>query len=77
MNIKIAAKNTKELVADISMPIFPEQFSRKHVNYMLDEIVSGNVNGEKAHRWLGWAQAAACSKGGATFEEMKEINFKA
>ena len=74
MNIKTVAKNTNKLVAEISMPLSPESVSKKHVMWMLGEIENGNVVGEKAHRWLGWAQAAAVSRGDATLEEMKMIN---
>lgn len=77
MDIKVAAKNTNKLIAEITMPLSPESMSRNHITWMLDEIENGNITGEKAHRWLGWAQAAAVSKGGATLEEMKQINFEA
>ena len=45
-----------------------------HVLGMLDQIVSGSIYGEKAHRWLGWAQACMCHGKVATLDELKQIN---
>jgi hypothetical protein len=41
---------------------------------LLTEIENGAVSGEKAHRWLGWAQAVICCRGGASLDELKRIN---
>jgi hypothetical protein len=51
--------------------------SIKHLEEMIEKIESGEVSGEKAHRWLGWLQGVVCCRGGATLEEMKAINFAA
>jgi len=48
-----------------------------HLLFMIKQIESGEVSGEKAHRWLGWIQGVVCCRGGATLEEMKAINFAA
>lgn len=48
-----------------------------HVEEMLTAIESGVVCGEKGHRWLGWAQALICCRGGATLDELKQANFQA
>lgn len=49
----------------------------EHLAAMLTSIETGSVSGEKAHRWLGWAQGVVCCRGGATLEEMKAVNFAA
>ncbi len=54
-----------------------DETSIEHLTEMLDAIESGKVNGEKAHRWLGWVQGVVCCRGGATLEEMKAVNFAA
>jgi hypothetical protein len=44
---------------------------------MLCKVVDGDITGEKAHRWLGWAQCAVVNSGAATLEDMKKINHAA
>jgi hypothetical protein len=46
----------------------------RNVEDMLHRIESGEIEGNKAHRWLGWAQAIVCAGGGATIERLKAIN---
>ncbi len=48
--------------------------NRKHLFEMLAKIGSGEVAGEKAHRWLAWVQAACCAAGAGTLEDFKAIN---
>jgi len=48
--------------------------SVEHASMMLWSIVCGEVKGDKAHRWLGWAQAVICFRGGANLEHLKSIN---
>ena len=48
-----------------------------HIFEMLDKIVSGEIEGEKAHRWLGWIQALMCVNRIADLKELKEINHNA
>ncbi|HET8688334.1 MAG TPA: hypothetical protein VFM18_17125 [Methanosarcina sp.] len=48
-----------------------------HLYEMIEAIESGEVSGEKAHRWLGWMQGVVCCRGGATLEEMKAVNLAA
>lgn len=54
-----------------------ESTSIEYVAAMLTSIETGAVAGEKAHLWLGWAQAVICCRGGATLEEMKAVNHAA
>lgn len=48
-----------------------------HAYWMLTEIVLGNVTEEKAHRWLGYAQALLVAEDELTLEECKAINKEA
>ncbi len=45
-----------------------------HISEMLDKLISQEVSGEQAHRWIGWIQAIIVCRGGATLEEMKLVN---
>ncbi len=80
MDIQIAAKQTKRLINKHShdgWPALPSKLGYPHVMWMLDSIQDKCVTGEKAHRWLGWAQCAAVAAGAGTLEDMKNINHKA
>lgn len=79
MDVKIAAQECRKHLAKCKKVAVMggESTSIEHVAAMLTSIESGAVSGEKAHRWLGWAQAVICCRGGATLEEFKSINFKA
>jgi len=48
---------------------------REHILDMLEQMESGKVFGEKAHRWLGWAQAAIVGAGIGDLDLMKKINL--
>lgn len=45
-----------------------------HLLYMCDEILAGNVQGEKAHRWLGFLQGVLWDDGKFTIGQMKDHN---
>ena len=79
MDIKIAALRTQEQVKTADGANWPdhESLGKKHIIDMLQEVIFGNVSGEKAHRWLGWAQAATVAAGAGTLDDMKNINHKA
>lgn len=55
----------------------PEGNTQPHMVWMLRRILSGDVSGEKAHRWIGWAQCLAVMLGLGNLEEMKAINHEA
>jgi hypothetical protein len=44
---------------------------------MLNEIKALRIEGEKAHRWLGYAQGILVQRRAATLEQMKEVNVNA
>ena len=45
-----------------------------HIIAMCDKIVSAEINGEKAHRWLGWIQACMCANGVMDLDRIKYLN---
>lgn len=45
-----------------------------HAIWMLEGIADGYVQHEKAHRWLGYAQALLVSDDVITLDQAKEIN---
>ncbi len=78
MDIQIAAQKTVELLPEaIKAERNEHGDTAHHAKWMLVEISEGRVTGEKAHRWLGWAQAAVCFCCHGTLEEMKTINHEA
>ena len=75
MNIIESAKATRPYIDQSVIEVLGEEAtSTKHLHEMLDAIEQGTVTGEKAHRWLGWAQGVICCCGGATLDQMKEAN---
>jgi len=79
MDIKIAAKETQIQILEVPAWRTTQDASlgRLHVSGLLDYIISGKVTGEKANRWLGWAQAALVMTGYKTLADVKDINHKA
>lgn len=45
-----------------------------HAVWMLNEIQTLNVQGNKAHRWLGYAHGILVQHGVLTLEQAKDIN---
>jgi hypothetical protein len=63
MNIKQAAQNTLIIwaknLSDVPLPEperDPNGRGRAHQVWLLHSIIAGQVEGEKAHRWLSYAQ---------------------
>lgn len=79
MNIRTAAEDTRKLInGSDGLKRFDETHTSKdHLHMMTGKIILGEVTGEKAHRWLGWAQACIVMGGGATVEDMKLVNKQA
>lgn len=80
MDIKMAAQDTRILMNRnwVTRPSpTPPSITHSHIEMMLNSITEGKVTGEKAHRWLGWAQCAAVVANAGTLEEMKAINHAA
>ena len=80
MDVRKAAELTLERASLIN----PDRVTHNHPWYgkihafdMLEAIRDGKVEGEKAHRWLGWAQCIMCVGDAATLDQLKEINHKA
>ena len=50
----------------------PDQYD--HIEWMLEGIEKGYILDEKAHRWLGWAQAVIHIHQGIDLDTLKHIN---
>ena len=75
INIIESATAMRPLVHEATIVVVGgEATDTTHLLDMIAAIEDGKVTGEKAHRWLGWIQGVVCCRGGATLEEMKEIN---
>jgi len=74
MNTKIAARMMWKRVDKSNLPEEHPEYGKDHLRYMLDKLMLGDIEGEKAHRWLGWVQGCVCVGGGTNLEEMKQIN---
>jgi hypothetical protein len=48
-----------------------------HIVWMLIGIEQGYIQGEMAHRWLGWAQCAIYIYQNVPLEKLKQINHLA
>ena len=48
--------------------------TKEHAAWLLEGIASGYVQHEKAHRWLGYAQALLVIDKIASLDDMKAIN---
>jgi hypothetical protein len=77
MDVKIAAAACRDSVEKSSAPDTNGEFGKDHLYAMIDKIESGEVAGEKAHRWLGYLQGVLVATGGTTLEEMKLVNVRA
>ena len=53
---------------DLSLQI-PHQIS------ICEGIIAGEVTGEKAHRWFGWAQCALAANGIGDLNVYRSINY--
>ena len=78
MNAQLAAAEIIELIEEnYSYQRDAGGKSIEHAHWMLIGIAQGYVQHEKAHRWLGYAQALLISGHVTTLEEMKAINRRA
>lgn len=74
MDTKIAADKMWEMVERSNLPNEHAEYGKDHLRYMLDKLISGEITGEKAHRWIGWVQGCVCVGKGADLESLKKIN---
>jgi len=51
-----------------------EHGEKTHLIYMCSKIMLGEVEGEKAHRWIGWIQGCLYMSGVTSLDEMKSMN---
>jgi len=79
MNVVNAARNTIHIVSKncLQAPI-PERNEKgiglQHAAWMLTEIVEKRITGEKAHRWLGYAQGLLVADNAASLNDCKYSN---
>lgn len=77
MDVKIASQR---MIDSFVAAIDPDRAREEpkatlaHLRYMNAHIQAGVVTGEKAHRWLGWIQAVTYLCGGATHEQIQQVN---
>lgn len=81
MDVVRAAQNTDILLSK-SYPDIPalraiNGQSSAHARWCLGEVANGNITGEKAHRWLGYAQGVLVQNGHLTLEACKHANVLA
>jgi hypothetical protein len=77
MNIRIAAERTlkKAKLANITWEGTEGHGNDpEHIIWMLEQIIEGSMDREKANRWLGWAQGILADKEVLTLLECKHIN---
>ena len=84
MDVKVASQKTLALALaaaktyDESMCGLMSHARLSHLKYMDERIQAGvHVQGEKAHRWLGWMQACVYLAGAATHDQLQQINREA
>ena len=72
----VSGKSLKAAVGqDARQNVSAEPDSFEHVQWMLKGIIDGYIKGEKAHRWIGWAQAVIhIHQEDMPLETFKEIN---
>ncbi len=69
-----AASATLASCAHFGMCRHTDGLGEQHANWMLDQIVQGFVTGEKAAKWLGWAQCGLTVAGCVTMNECRAFN---
>jgi len=78
MDTSVAAQECRQFISKIAkLPSDDPAETKDHLHFMIDQIASGQVSGEKSHRWLGYLQGIIVAGGGATLEEMKKTNVLA
>lgn len=74
MNIVKAAEEAGKLLEAYAPTRDYHGKTLEHCQWMLQGIVLGYIEGEKAHRWLGYAQALIVMHEVADLHKMKVIN---
>lgn len=76
MNIVEVAKDMQQTYLSEFDPYRHEEFEgrEEHLVWMLDGIIQGYIQHEKAHRWIGFVQGVLVGRNLATVEHLKKIN---
>lgn len=81
IDVRQAAQNTLDLTRKLMSPPVAmrdeDARSTGHAIWILEEIIDGMVVRDKAHRWLGYAQALLVVYDLCTLEDMKQANLGA
>ena len=48
--------------------------SKEHIHSILEQVICGDVTGNKAHRFIGWAQAVLCMEGFISLDDTRNMN---
>ena len=75
MDVIAAAQNMCHFIAGSNLPMYNPEYGKDHMYDMIEKIQSGEISGEKAHRWLGYIQGCVVSNGEATLDDVKNVNF--
>lgn len=73
-DVILAATACRDLIEHTQVPHTNADFGKDHLLEMVSKIESGEISGEKSHRWLGYLQGVIVSNSGATLEQMKRLN---
>ena len=74
MNVQKAAEFTISLCAEIDSNRDEDGNSAEHAVWMLEGVMAGYIQGEKAHRWLGFAQGILVYTNKASLHDVKLAN---
>ena len=77
INARKAAVATLNFLGVIEEKRDLEGKTLEHVAWMLGQIIDQEIQGEKAHRWLGYAQGLMVLEGKATMRDFAEVNKEA
>ena len=59
---------------DLKLPVPGRCTDRDHLLWMLDQIDSGKITDEKAHRWIGYVQGVVVMCRMTEVEDMRDLN---
>ena len=74
MSIKQTADNMLGYITNIPTQKTTKGLTLAHAKWMLEGISREYVKGDKAHRWLGWAQAILCQYSVVDLDTLKTMN---
>lgn len=78
LNVRVAAQTTYDVAQTCryfaTLRSGEDSITQEHILWMLDQIMSGEVSGGKAMRWLGWCQGVMCAAGCGDQSNFRDIN---